>query len=169
MKRFFALYTVLVLLLSFPVHAVESDNLEPTEGETPVSVETTTTEENGVIVNVTLPPQAQSESLADSESVSLDSQTVQVVSISPPTLYSAGASDSAAPAMADVVVQILGTYQPKTYTVDEYNAQGELVSTSVQYVPGLAGLDYHWISGATIFALFLFCLLKMVGGLLCNR
>ena len=58
---------------------------------------------------------------------------------------------------------IFGEYQPKTYSVTTYLPDGSSV-TSVDVVPGAAGLDYAWISGVGLFALFLFCLLKLIGG-----
>ena len=58
---------------------------------------------------------------------------------------------------------IFGEYHPQTYTVTTYLPDGSTV-TSVEVVPGLAGLDYAWIAGVALFALFLFCLLKLIGG-----
>ena len=66
-------------------------------------------------------------------------------------------------AFVSALESIFGEYQPKTYSVTTYLPNGSTV-TSVEVVPGLAGLDYAWISGVGLFALFLFCLLKLIGG-----
>lgn len=68
--------------------------------------------------------------------------------------------------MDKVVVKILGEYQRKTMTVQELDTDGNVLATSTQYVPGLAGLDWEWIAGAALFALFLLCLMRLIGGLL---
>ena len=66
-------------------------------------------------------------------------------------------------AFVTALESIFGEYQPQTYTVTTYLPDGSSV-TSVEVVPGLAGLDYSWIAGVGLFALFLFCLLKLIGG-----
>ena len=66
-------------------------------------------------------------------------------------------------AFVTALESIFGEYQPQTYTVTTYLPDGSSV-TSVEVVPGLAGLDYAWIAGVCLFALFLFCLLKLIGG-----
>lgn len=68
--------------------------------------------------------------------------------------------------MADVVVQVLGEYQPKMQTVQELDSAGNVIATSTEYVPGLAGLDYHWITGAVLFIVFLLGIFKLLGGLM---
>lgn len=68
--------------------------------------------------------------------------------------------------MAEVIESVLGEYQRMTYTVEEYDAEGNLLGTSTEYVPGLAGLDYAWITGAILFALFIGGIFKLLGGLM---
>lgn len=57
---------------------------------------------------------------------------------------------------------IFGTYAPRTQTVTTYLSDGSSV-TSVEIVPGLAGLDWYWLSGVLLFALVLFGLLRFLG------
>ena len=71
--------------------------------------------------------------------------------------------DESRSAFISALESIFGEYQPKTYSVTTYFPDGSSV-TSVEVVPGLAGLDYAWIAGVGLFALFLFCLLKLIGG-----
>ncbi|MPN35292.1 hypothetical protein SDC9_182789 [bioreactor metagenome] len=68
--------------------------------------------------------------------------------------------------MADVVTALLGEYQRQTYTVQQMDSEGNVISTSTEYVPGLAGLDYPWIAGALLFGLVLAGFLRLIGGLL---
>ena len=81
-----------------------------------------------------------------------------------PTIVQNLASDEGTrSAFVAALESIFGEYQPQTYTVTTYLPDGSSV-TSVEVVPGLAGLDYAWIAGVGLFALFLFCLLKLIGG-----
>lgn len=68
--------------------------------------------------------------------------------------------------MPEVVTSILGEYQPQTYIVNQYASDGTLLSTSTEIVPGLAGLDYPWLVGAGLFAIMLYGILRIIGGLL---
>ena len=53
-----------------------------------------------------------------------------------------------------------------TYTVQEVDTEGNVIATSTEYVPGLAGLDYAWITGAILFGLFITGCFKLLGGLI---
>ena len=64
---------------------------------------------------------------------------------------------------ASAIVSIFGEYTPRTQTVTTYLADGSQV-VSVEVVPGLAGLDWLWLSSVGLFALFLFCLMRLLGG-----
>ena len=66
--------------------------------------------------------------------------------------------------LLDAITALFGDYQPRTYTVTTYLEDGTAVE-SEEIVPGLAGLDYHWLAGVVIFMLSLFCIFRMIGGL----
>lgn len=68
--------------------------------------------------------------------------------------------------MDQVVVKVLGEYQRRTMTVQEMDTEGNVLATSTQYVPGLAGLDWEWITGAMLFGLMILCVMRTIGGLL---
>ena len=77
-------------------------------------------------------------------------------------------ADAGAPfgsSLGSAVLGLLGSYTPETYTVTTYFPDGSAV-TSTEIVPGLAGLDYEWIAGAVLFTLALYCIFRMIGGLL---
>lgn len=67
--------------------------------------------------------------------------------------------------LSSVITALFGEYQPRTQTVTDYLSDGSSV-TYQQYVPGLAGLDYEWLASVTLFALALYCILRMIGGAL---
>lgn len=60
---------------------------------------------------------------------------------------------------------LFGPYTPRTQTVTEYLSDGSVVE-SQQIVPGLAGLDYAWLTAVSLFGMVSFCVLKLLGGLL---
>lgn len=88
------------------------------------------------------------------------------------TLNDLRSSDSAGDGIVDglkaVVRSVFGTYQPNmttaaiTETVD-----GETITTLVDVVAsGSAGVDYEYLSGVFLFGIMLFCLFKLLGGIL---
>lgn len=174
MKRVLLLSLILGLLCCFPAMAVEDGTELDTDGaaETgvdPVTVETITKDEEGVTVNVTISqPEtaAPADVLEGEETVSEDPVSIRTFSITEPDVLETAQSGDFPSVMADVVVQVLGEYHPKTQTVQEVDAEGNVIATSTEYVPGLAGLDYPWIAGAVLFALFLSGIFKLLGGLM---
>lgn len=93
----------------------------------------------------------------------------------PPMIYTLNDLRSADPngdGLADglkaVIRSVFGTYQPNmttaaiTETVD-----GETVTTLVDVVAeGAAGVDYEYLAGVLLFGIMLFCLFKLLGGVL---
>lgn len=67
--------------------------------------------------------------------------------------------------LPDFLQSFFGPYTPKTYTVIEYLSDGTTV-TSQQYVPGVAGMDFEWLASAVLFILVIFCVFKLIGGLI---
>lgn len=65
--------------------------------------------------------------------------------------------------MRSALVAVFGEYTPKTQTVSTYY-DGQLLDTSTEYVPGLAGMDMEWIAGVVVFTVLLYCLMKLLGG-----
>lgn len=194
MKRVLVLVCILAVLLSFPALAVEdgtdfdSDSpsatgvedsaVEDVQPDTPVVSADSTETEKEVTVNVTIQqPEASESSLDVAETpaedipvsvldTSEDAAAYRTFTVISPDDVEAVQSVDGSTVMADVVVSVLGEYQRKTQTVQEMDSEGNILATSTEYVPGLAGLDYEWIAGAVLFALFLYGLLRMIGGLL---
>lgn len=140
--------------------------------EPPVDVETTTTEEEGVTVNVTITqPAATLEETSEEALVEDEEIAVEVIpesssyTVTSPVVLAVPYSDDDTSSMVQVITNVLGEYQRITYTTEEYDANGDLVAVSTEYVPGLAGLDYAWITGALLFGLLISGGLKLLGRL----
>lgn len=65
----------------------------------------------------------------------------------------------------DALLALFGPYTPRMQTVTTYY-NGEVISTEEQVVPGIAGLDFEWLVSVGLFALMLWCLFRILGGLL---
>lgn len=66
--------------------------------------------------------------------------------------------------MPAIVESLFGSYMPRTQTITVTNADGSVV-TSTEVVPGLAGVDFLWLSGVLTFSIVLcgfFGLLRVV-------
>jgi len=68
-------------------------------------------------------------------------------------------------AFMSALVSIFGEYTPRTQTVTTYFADGSSIQ-SVEYVQGIAGLDWVWISGVVLFCIVIYCIFRMIGGVL---
>ena len=179
MKRLLLLFPVLLLLV-FPVSADNVDGgtdvpIDPvvtdvTHTEDPsesVTTDVTKTDE-GVTVNVTIEQPA-----VPQEPVTENVQTDPVgpysggtFSVTQPDVLETIQSDGDVSVMVDVIENVLGEYRRQTYTVEEFDAEGNLISSSTMYVDGLAGLDYHWLAGAAVFLVFFTGSFKLLGGLI---
>lgn len=145
----------------------ETETLEPI-----VEANASGTNEEGVTVNVTIQqPEAAAASVeedpVDGEEVAAEVLSVDAAyTVTSPTVLEDTQSDAADSVMVDVITSVLGEYRRQTYTVEQYDSSGELIATSTEYVPGLAGLDYAWITGAILFGLVLGAGFKLLGGLI---
>lgn len=156
MRRFFALAFLCCFILSVSVLAVEDEAVTDSDSST--------TQESVIPDDIVLPD----------ESAVVDAPTVFLLpseNESNGVQYSTSALDESSAVdgdtMSAVVTAIFGEYKPRTQTVTDYLSDGTAV-TSQQVVPGLAGLDWPWIAGVSLFALVLFSFLKLVGVFLKN-
>ena len=148
MRRVLLLACTLCLLLITPVYAVESeDTSDAPTAETPAEGD------------------ASSPSEAVSPVIEMDT-SYWTFSVSSLDDVASAPPDGAADTMDQVVVKVLGEYQRRTMTVHEMDTEGNVLATSTQYVPGLAGLDWEWIAGAALFGLMILCIMRTIGGLL---
>ena len=77
-------------------------------------------------------------------------------------------SASAPVGLKALIVSIFGEYTPVTTTsVVSESAGTEVNQYLVETVaPGAAGVDYEWIAGVFLFGILLYCLMKLLGGVL---
>ena len=154
----------------------EGDVLDPIEETEPaepvVEADATGTGEEGVTVNVTItqpeaaPATVEEDPLEDPEAVPAAMALDAAYTVTSPTVLEDTESGDGDPVMVDVITSILGEYRRQTYTVEQYDSSGDLIATSTEYVPGLAGLDWAWIAGAIFFGLVLSAGFKLLGGLI---
>lgn len=67
-----------------------------------------------------------------------------------------------------LIVSIFGEYTPVMTTTAITETVGNETTTSLvdTVAPGAAGVDYAWLAGVLLFTVLLFCLLKLLGGVL---
>lgn len=80
--------------------------------------------------------------------------TMRSVSLDTPTVDAAG--------LPAVVRSVFGDYHQRTQTVTETASDGTSV-TSTEPVPGLAGLDWYWLSGVFMFTIVLWSFFRFLG------
>ncbi len=80
--------------------------------------------------------------------------SVRSVTLDTPTLETAG--------LPAVVRSVFGDYHQRTQTVTEIAADGT-ATTSTEPVPGLAGLDWYWLSGVFLFTIVLWSFFRFLG------
>lgn len=63
-----------------------------------------------------------------------------------------------------IIEQIFGTYQPVTYEI--YNSVSD--SYDIVIADGFAGVDWAYLAGVFLFGVSLFCVFKIIGGIVKN-
>lgn len=66
--------------------------------------------------------------------------------------------------MKDIIADIFGTYEPITYEV--YNSVTDTYDTVI--ASGTAGVDWMYVAGVILFGVALFCVFKIIGGIVKN-
>lgn len=75
--------------------------------------------------------------------------------------------------MSNIIYSLFGSYSPVTYTFVEKvwdpvnEAFVDVVSDVV--APGLAGVDWPWLAGVALFAIVLYSVFRLIGGVLCGK
>lgn len=154
----FPLLLALLALSLLPAHAAEEEDTPETPPE-PITVEAQADDKN-IVVNVVLP--------ATVEPTSPPQEAEAPEEIPAPIPYSVASLDeptAVGATLSDTVTALFGPYTPRTQTVTDYLTDGTSVSYQ-QIIPGVAGLDWSWLASVGLFALVLYGLLRMIGGLL---
>lgn len=154
MKKIFALLCVVCMALSGLAYAEEPESHDFSE----VSTEAPAESSDGLV---------DSEDGPAAEDVTPGSDIYLTTSVEPVTMgYSTyevtDAQERTESSVSQAVVSIFGVYQPITHTVTDHLSDGSSV-TYEQVVPGLAGVDWVWVSGVALFALMLYSLFRLLG------
>lgn len=171
-KRLFALVTVFCFVLCGAAFAVEEDGGEIPE-ETPVeesiSEETPvgeSTPEETPVEESTPEEVPGEESTPDDgeedEPVYLAGDESDPVQMGYSTYEVGDMAERTDSTVAAAVVSVFGEYQPITHTVTDHLSDGSSV-TYEQVVPGLAGVDWVWVTGAAFSAMVLYSVFRLLG------
>lgn len=102
-----------------------------------------------------------------------DSDPLAVDTVPPGTAYVVDMRPSDSPpavlsGLKALVTSIFGEYTPvTTNTVVSQTIGDDTYQYLVETVaPGSAGVDYEWLAGVVLFAILLYCLMKLLGGVL---
>ena len=110
---------------------------------------------------------------ADPDTLAVIADTVSEIAADPPVWYVEDLRPSDPPVevlegMKSLVASIFGEYTPVTTTSVVTQTVG---NDTYQYLvetvaPGAAGVDYEWVSSVFLFGILLYCLMKLLGGVL---
>lgn len=173
MKRAILAAVLALAVLAVPAVADELDGVDTgSESSAPIVDADAVKTDEGVTVNVTIsqpeapaPVEPVEEAPVDAGEDTVEAApSLQPYTSTAPDVLASPAGVDGSPSMADVVTSLFGEYQRRTYTVTQYDGSGSVIATSTEYVPGLAGLDYAWLSGVALFALLLTGFFKLLGG-----
>lgn len=149
----------LAVLLTVPALAIEEEPAQPQET---VTVEAETDDKN-IVVNVTLPATVPAPTPEPTELPEIS--VVNDPEYMPYSTFSLDDAPAPGSTLSETVTALFGTYTPRTQTVTQQLTDGSVV-TYQEIIPGLAGLDWPWLASVGLFALFLYGLLRIVGGLI---
>ena len=117
-----------------------------------------------LVTTLTTPPEPTHEPLIVPADEPLTVSSVEVVALTTTLAEPLPPDPDAETTLTSAVTALLGTYTPRTQTVTAILSDGSTV-TYEEYVQGLAGVDWAWLSGAVLFTAFLWSVFVMIGGL----
>ena len=119
-----------------------------------------------------IPPDASEnpEAVLDGEDASEDPQVEDEPAVFTVSDLRSGDDSSLNPlvGLKALIVSIFGEYTPVMTTAAVTETVGNETTTTLidTVAPGAAGVDYAWIAGVLLFGILLFCLMKLLGGVL---
>lgn len=66
--------------------------------------------------------------------------------------------------LKDLVLSVFGDYEPRTQTIE--TTQGDQVTTQVEIIPGVAGVDWPWLAGVLVFSIAFYGFFRILGVLI---
>lgn len=67
--------------------------------------------------------------------------------------------------MLSLIESIFGSYEPISYQV--YNAVSDTIESVIP--SGMAGVNWPYVLAVSLFGMVLYCVLRMLGGVLCGK
>lgn len=171
--RFVCAVALVCCVSALLVPAFAAEDITPGDADTVTGSLTAEADDKNIIVNITVPAVTAPEDSAPVETPDVSDapdvspapsfESYTTYDLSPVEVDAAPSDDGDAQSFSAVLVSLFGEYHPRVQTVTEHLADGTTVSYQ-EYVPGLAGLDYTWLSGVLLFTVALYCVFRMVGG-----
>ena len=157
--------------LSGNIYSLDGELLSP--GTTPAYAPVSGPDEDAAFLPDELADQSDLSPAADPDALAVIAGLVSDIATDPPVWYVDDLRPSAPPVevltgLKSMVTSIFGEYTPVTTT----SVISETVGNDThQYLvetvaPGAAGVDYEWVAGVVLFAIMLYCLMKLLGGVL---
>lgn len=129
--------------------------------------------ENDALLSGELADPDNASPVSDTDTLAVIAGLVSDIATDPPVstvedLRPADAPVEVLTGLKALVTSIFGEYTPVTTTSVVSQTVG---NDTQQYLietvaPGAAGVDYEWVAGVALFAIMLFCLMKLLGGVL---
>lgn len=133
-----------------------------TDGDSVTDISTVDVDNGKTTVVIVQSPTADTNTDADDDTTG-DAVEEQAADVQITTAVDPHEEDAAG--LPGIVKSVFGEYTPRTQTITETRADGTVL-TSVECVPGLAGLDWYWLSGVFMFGLVLWSFFRFLGGVL---
>lgn len=153
------------------VYSPDGELLSP--GTTPAYAPDTGPDEDDALLSGELVDPDDPSSVSDVDTLDVIAGLVSDIATDPPVstiedLRPANPPVEVLTGLKALVTSIFGEYTPITTTSVVSQTVGNdthqyLVET---VAPGAAGVDYEWVAGVLLFAIMLFCLMKLLGGVL---
>ena len=153
------------------VYSPDGELLSP--GTTPAYAPISGPDENAAFLSDELGDPNNLSAIADPDALAVIAGLVSDIATDPPVWYVDDLRPSESPVevqtgLKSMVTSIFGEYNPVTTTSVISETVGDdthqyLVETVAS---GAAGVDYEWIAGVVLFAIMLYCLMKLLGGVL---
>lgn len=66
--------------------------------------------------------------------------------------------------LKELILSVFGDYEPRTQTIE--TTQGDQVTTQVEIIPGVAGVDWPWLAGVLVFSIAFYGFFRILGVLI---
>lgn len=66
--------------------------------------------------------------------------------------------------LKELILSVFGEYEPRTQTIE--TSQGDQVTTQVEIIPGVAGVDWPWLAGVLVFSIAFYGFFRILGVLI---